>query len=96
MINTNCVKGNLSNPIKWKDVKETLITQLMKSSGSERAVHELLTDCPADQDQYYQPKSITFYHDGAFEREGYPFTFKIIYCPSPINGLELGGVHQIT
>ena len=70
MINTNCVKGNLSNPIKWTDIKETLITQLMKSSGSERAVHELLTDCPACQNHCYRKKSITLYF--AFNNGGYP------------------------
>ena len=70
MINSNYTTGDLNCPIKWADVKETLITQLMKSSGSERAVHELLTDCPACQSHYYRKKSITLYF--AFNNGGYP------------------------
>lgn len=62
MINTNCVTGNLSCPIKWADVKKTLITQLIKSSTSKLAVKELLIDCPACQDQHYQPKSIVLHY----------------------------------
>lgn len=77
MINTNYTTGDLNCPIKWADVKETLITQLMKSSTSKLAVKKLLTDCPACQDQHYQPKSIIlhyaimlYYPFGDFD--GYP------------------------